>query len=194
MNIQFVTRGLEKIGEMAYALKERIARVIREEALPLVQEVWAAVIAQRKGGRTPHPAESNFQYAAAVQEPQTIEYPVGGDPFYGRIAVSAPAALQAETDRPAWDMKPGLLAGPKARRGKKGRYNVIPLGFRGGGYVERPLGLSGREDYGVSPFRTVSDRSPANSWWYPARPGVHALEEAAEVATPQVVETIQKAI
>lgn len=105
--------------------------------------------------------------------------------------------------KPAWDMKSGLLNGPHARRGKNGRYNIIP--FR-----HKPENLSNaavmaliqnmrnyRSDYGarskLTPageyawttghesgirmgdtgpvtWRTVSDRSPAASWWYPARP------------------------
>jgi hypothetical protein len=158
------------------------------------------------------------------------------------VTVSAPDDLMPH-DRPAWDMKPGLVHGPHARMGKQGRYNRIPFhhdaktlpshivqsliagqsitsleGIRSkilngghpvlayqpgsgtfavvshytwqtGLYTGMRLGM--HPHYGVGPvtFRTVSERSPAASWWYPAKPGTpwagpvwEAVEEAVVAA------------
>lgn len=58
---------------------------------------------------------------------ETIEHHQRGEL---EVVVYADAAMTeaATRARPAWDMKPGLLSGPKARTSKSGhRFNVIPL-------------------------------------------------------------------
>jgi len=108
-----------------------------------------------------------------------------------------------------WDMKIGILHGPKARTTaahpgqSPHRYNIIPIRHRAetvstealwalvqnlthfdpqdvprlakftpaGVYVHRAALEAGIRLGANGPvtFRTVSDRSPASSWWYPAR-------------------------
>ncbi|MEI6827560.1 MAG: hypothetical protein WCK54_18355 [Desulfuromonadales bacterium] len=44
-----------------------------------------------------------------------------------RISAQKNIAKQLENGTGPWDMKPGLLGGPKAKMGKNGRYNIIPF-------------------------------------------------------------------
>lgn len=128
----------------------------------------------------------------------------------GVVASSDPMRdARAQDDQPPWDMKPGLLHGPKSRetQPRRGdpvhRFNIIPMRHRAGNVsqealwallnnvrnfqprdVPRPAKFTPAGVYvhraareagirlgrgGPVTFRTVSDRSPAASWWYPAR-------------------------
>lgn len=160
------------------------------------------------------------------------------------VTVSAPDELMPH-DRPAWDMKPGLVHGPHARMGQHGRYNRIPFhhdaqtlpshiarqliggqsvtsleGIRSkilnggqpvfayqpgsgtfavvshytwqtGLYTGMRLGM--HPHYGVGPvtFRTVSERSPAASWWYPAKPGQPVMAGVTQASLPVVQDLYQ---
>ncbi len=129
------------------------------------------------------------------------------------------------TGKPAWDMKPGLLHGPKSRPMRRGgRYNIIPMRhdpetvptpvvldlvmhgvaaaevgpqrqkytpvgaylWKTGLYSRMRIGGGNGHPSGPVTFRTVSTRSPAASWWYPARPGVPLLEAIWQAAAPSV--------
>lgn len=140
----------------------------------------------------------------------SIDYRQAGQ-LEGTVGSSDPLLdARAQEAAPGWDMKPGLLHGPKSRttRPKRGqavhRFNIIPIRHRAetvsheallaliqnvAHFVPRepmprmakitPLGVYvhqaaleagirlGRN--GPVTFRTVSDRSPAAAWWYPAR-------------------------
>lgn len=48
--------------------------------------------------------------------------------FYFEVVVTAPSELDTlEKGKPAYDMKPGLLAGPRHRVGENGPYNIVPF-------------------------------------------------------------------
>lgn len=76
-----------------------------------------------------------------------------------------PLALERGISR--FDMKPGLLAGPKARLSKSGaRYNVIPI----------QIGTLGD----MPNFRVVSDKSPKRSWIHPGLEPRNFVKTAVE--------------
>lgn len=137
---------------MADRLRDRLARGM-QAVLPHIRDVWArALLGAKKTGQV-------SAYTATLMRPDTIEYPVHGDVLRGRVTLQEEQAQRKKGL--AWDMKPSLLSGPKARRNKKGqKYNVIPLGRN------EALWLQGVD------YRTVSEKSPPGSWWYPAQPMV----------------------
>ena len=64
------------------------------------------------------------EYARSIQ----AQYPVEGDPFRGQVFSTAPYAAALEYGTSARDMKPSLLASPKAKTSKSGgRYLIIPF-------------------------------------------------------------------
>ena len=66
-------------------------------------------------------------YADSIREIDRVNLPSSGR-FQRRVVATHKAATDLEHGSPAWDMKPGLLKGPKSRVNKKGqRYNVIPF-------------------------------------------------------------------
>lgn len=81
-----------------------------------------------------------------------------------------------------WDMKPGLLASPKAKIGKKG-VTYIKIPFHGNLPGRNPFSASGmspreQESYeemieeameGNENIKTLSSKSSPSSWWYPPR-------------------------
>lgn len=181
--------NVEKLSNALRAFGNRVAKAV-ENALPKIQAVWSAFVERRMGGARKN---DTAQYAAAVQQPTSVVYPFHGDPFYGSIVVNNKSAMRIEEGTTAWDMKPGLLGGPRARRSKKGhRYNIIPVGFpKRGGLIDTTLGLAIMQAHGISPFRTVSDLSPASSWWYPAWPAIHIRDEAMGAMTAAAIQSIQ---
>lgn len=182
-----LTVNIAKLKDRMRAVQERIGRAIRNEALPYIQQTWALAALQK--GEKEDRREAGIAYAMAIQRAEAIEYQHNGDPLYGRVVVTDTKVVRMEEGTPARNMKSGLLSGPKARRGKRGqRYNVIPIGFG------TPGGYDAWQFHGVSPFRTVSDFSPANSWIYPERPGLAVHEEVSEIITPEVVNYIRRAI
>lgn len=126
-------------------------------------------------------------YADALGD-NAIEYPVGGDPLHGQVIIRDNRRVaRLENGGPAWDMKNGLINGPKSRPMKKGgRYNIIPIGF------SAESGLDAWQFHGVSPFRVVSSRSPANSWIYPAQEGFHFIPDVVQTITPSVTRALSR--
>lgn len=187
MDITLSVNGIDELGDKVKSLRTQLAKTIREEVLPYIQETWLGAVS---GAQLPGMPKvvNDAQYAAALQRPEALEYPTDGDPLYGRVIVNDPYIRQAEQGKPARDLKPSLLGGPKARRSKRGgRYNIIPIGFSTEG------GFDAWQFHGVSPFRTVSDRSPAGSWIYPARPGLGVRDAVAAVVVSHVAELLQQA-
>lgn len=144
----------------------------------------------------------------AVHQPQVpVHVQADGDGV--TVAIPEAVADQVEGGEAAWDMKPGLLHGPKSRVGRQGRYNRIPLRHQAAsipsgaalaavmgqrfidtvrqtshnapwlvtnalaGYTWKTGRYTGLMATTAGPItiRTVSARSPAASWWYPARAG-----------------------
>ncbi len=167
-------------------------------------------------------------YAQSIEHHQRGEF---------AVTVQADDAMtKAATDaRAARDMKPGLLGGPKAKKGTHGRYNIIPFhhspenlsndavmallqnlkGFRSdfgrrskfapiGQHMAAPMQgplfsytwTTGHEsgirmgNSGPVTFRTVSDRSPASSWWYPALPENPILQAVWDMAHKDIEEIV----
>jgi hypothetical protein len=72
-----------------------------------------------------------------------------------------PCAIEGGMD--GFDMKPGLLSGPKAKISKAGdRYNIIPMKDD-----EKSPRISKKNPYGNIIFRIVSDKSKKGSWVHP---------------------------
>lgn len=126
-------------------------------------------------------------YAEALGD-SAIEYPVGGDLLYGQVIIRDNLRVRRlEEGGPQWNMKPGLLNGPKSRPMKKGgRYNIIPIGF------STESGFDAWQFHGVSPFRVVSSRSPANSWMYPAQEGFHFIADVVNDMRPVVARALSR--
>ena len=87
---------------------------------------------------------------------------------------------------PSYDMKPGLLASPKAKVSKNGqRYIAVPVSkFKQGRYNwrDRSTGRysAGSNKGGKVEFRIVSDSSPADSWIHPGHKGFHFIANTLE--------------
>ena len=86
----------------------------------------------------------------------------------------------------SFDMKPGLLSGPKVKVNKQGKkYASVPISkFKQGRYNWRDK-QTGRFDKGSNPggkveFRIVSENSDPNSWIHPGYAGKHLIERTME--------------
>jgi len=67
------------------------------------------------------------EYASSLRVIDDLNMPYSGR-FVRTVLSQSRLALRTENGYPAWDMKPMLLGGPKARISKKGkRYNIIPF-------------------------------------------------------------------
>lgn len=182
-------------------------------AATVVGAVWAQVLT---GAAAP-------PLTRAIHRPDLVEtIQVGSEPAAGVVRGETADLV---TGKPAWDMKPGLLHGPKSRPLRRGgRYNIIPMRhdpetvptpvvldlvmhgvaadevgprrqkytpvgaylWKTGLYSRMRIGGGAGHPSGPVTFRTVSTRSPAASWWYPARPGVPLLEAIWQAAAPAV--------
>lgn len=122
---------------------------------------------------------------------------------------------RATEPRPAWDMKPGLLKGrPFVRipfrhkaesvsdaamqalianvrnfRTELGRRSKLGIPVGGGHYTwttgpESGIRITNRGE--IMTFRTVSQKSPAESWWYPALPANPLLDAVWEAVRDEV--------
>lgn len=59
-------------------------------------------------------------------------------------------------------------------------------------YTGMRMGM--HKDYPAGPvtFRTVSERSPAASWWYPAKPGIPLLDAVQQASQPLLADLYQQ--
>lgn len=84
---------------------------------------------------------------------------------------------------PQFDMKPGLLASPKAKTAKNGqKYLVVPLSTVKQGkhnWRDRDSGQFKAGTSGVKgiEFRIVTENSPADSWIFPGYKGNHFVDQ-----------------
>lgn len=181
-NLQGLTDLADKIGHLEDTLAEHMP-----EWLEMVQDTWASAVS---GTRLQGMEETvdDAAYLAAVQHEDALVYPLDGDPLAGHIRVQSDVADKVEKGRRAWDMKPGLLKGPKSKIGKRGqRYNRIPLGFNNLKPGVKQPGMGGGMMVGDSPWRTVSsDRTPSWAWWYPGVPGVHVRDAVLSTVMPDI--------
>jgi hypothetical protein len=99
------------------------------DATFLVQKTWLQAASGREvtyQGRTFSVKRISGDYARSIEH--GLSYPDGGDEMAGRVTADTPYAQAIEDGSPPRDMKPGFLAGPKARRAKDGSiYAIIPF-------------------------------------------------------------------
>lgn len=92
-------------------------------ATEYVQAKW---IEAAQGGIGSLGPTSDVPYIQGIEA--GAEYPCNGNFLIGRVTNYSPSAERVEHGFPSYDMKPGLLAGHQARRGKDGKlYNIVPF-------------------------------------------------------------------
>jgi len=116
--------------DLARAIADTEARVAQlvQEQTQFLQNTWIAAVSGRVLPGMVKPVRSD-EYAAAISSAGALQYPFNGDPFAGRVvALPQPVVQRVEEGYPTFDMKPGLLRGPKAKVAKDGhRYTVVPF-------------------------------------------------------------------
>ncbi len=124
MDISELVKAADNIDTSWSNLKTQIAVETRR-----VQAVWqAAVYGMLLPGMT-KPVFSDGYYAS-LTTPDALQYPFNGDAFTGAVISTYARAMMIEEGYASFDMKPGLLKGPKARQTKKGvRYNIVPFRY-----------------------------------------------------------------
>lgn len=170
-------QGLNNLSKkLQNSLTARLATGVQAQTRA-VQQAWL--------NRVQEAGERKFKvYEEALQKPDVIEYPVDGDKLHGRVIIrDNPRVRRLELGGPSWDMKNGLLSGPKSRPMKNGgRYNIIPLG------MNEDLWFKGVN------YRTVSTRSKPGSWIYPAQEGRHFIPEVEHEMQPQVARALAQEV
>lgn len=102
------------------------------------------------------------------------------------LDMSDPVVNMVEEGRASFDMKPGHLAGPKAKVGADGKkYSVVPISkYKRGRYNWRDL-KTGKFSIGSNPggdveFRIISENSEPDSWIHPGHEGFHLIHNTLE--------------
>lgn len=124
VDISDLLREADNIDTSWSNLKTQIAVETRR-----VQAVWQAAV---YGMLLPGMSKPVFSddYYASLTTPDAFQYPFNGDAFAGAVISTYARAMMIEEGYASFDMKPGLLKGPKARRTKKGvRYNIVPFRY-----------------------------------------------------------------
>jgi hypothetical protein len=105
-----------------------------DDAARFVQATWQQVVM----GAMSVPGVDELQvnvglrraYAESIVLAERLNIPQAGQ-LRRKIIATHNAAMDLEQGKGAWDMKPGLLNGPKARVTKKGKkFNIIPFRHR----------------------------------------------------------------
>lgn len=113
---------------------ENLQRQLDFAAL-FIQQTWISIVNGDMGAPPGSPKlrfdsiNQRKQYAESIVLGSSINLPDSGR-FSREILATDPIAAKIEQGYSAWDMKPMLLGGPKARQGKKGLYNRIPFRHR----------------------------------------------------------------
>lgn len=104
-----------------------------DSATTYVLQTWQGVV---RGGYSAPPGSPELkfdtvdkrnEYADSITLGENLDVPQAGY-FERMIVATKPIANEIEFGKPAWDMKPMLLNGPKARLSKSGHvYNIIPF-------------------------------------------------------------------
>lgn len=146
LNIEVDLSGLQQALKSLSSGKLPNTAAAVHAATLLVQRTWLQAASGREmsyEGRVFSLKRVSGAYAKSIE--QGLSYP-DGDDLSGRVTASAPYAAAIEEGTPPRDMKPGLLSGPKARRGKDGTtYAIIP--FRHGNPNAVTLPAMPREIY-----------------------------------------------
>lgn len=110
-----VVFALDKLG---VGIFPETAKAV-EKGTTIIQTLWI----QEAGGAFKH---STGSYIHAIQEGNM--YPVGMNPYHGRVVNNLSYAEDLEDGYPAFDMKKALYTSHKVRISKKGkRYLIIPF-------------------------------------------------------------------
>jgi hypothetical protein len=116
------------LKELSMGQLPRTTAAVRDATM-LIQRTWIQAANGREvsyQGRTFSVKRVSGDYARSIE--QGLQYPDGGDELAGRVTANATYAEAIEQGSPPRDMKPGLLAGPKARRAKDGSvYTIVPF-------------------------------------------------------------------
>jgi hypothetical protein len=110
-------------------------------ASEFIQNTWVAVV--RGDNQVPGAPSLRFDtitqrnlYADSIVQGTAFDMPEAGE-FNRKVIATDKLAEKTEEGYPAWDMKPMLLGGPKARRSKSGTlFNIIPFRHGTGGKSE----------------------------------------------------------
>jgi len=105
------------------------------------------------------------------------------------ITLSGFLAVSVENGRKGFDMKPGFLAKPGGKRkfpralaaslpkrGAATRYRIIPLNVNRYINMKKP-----------KVFRTVTDKSPAGSWWHPGFNGIRIVDTVIQELNDNII-------
>lgn len=169
-------------GELAVITDgEAFAREVIPLALAEVRDIWVDAVSGQMLPGMGREIDDDI-YADALRDPGALIYP-DENTLTGAVSPiqgdGYEYAVKLEKGRTPRNMKPALLAGPKARQGKRGRYNVIPL---------KP-----KNEPDVV-FRTVSDRSRQDSWIYPGVPPANVVDAVATASEQRIKEVIDRAL
>lgn len=138
--------------EMVARMPETVADMIRE-----ARAFWEA-----EAGRRLDSSRDEYQRAIRIRQ-------VGGAWV---LDLDSEVANMLETGVDPFDMKPGMLNGPKAKVGPTGRrYNRIPVKSLGS-----PVSI-----------RTVSDASAAGSWVHPGLKGANIADEVEKELSDRII-------
>jgi len=119
--------GLRAI-EISVAEFERRWKEEVQRQLLFVQGAWMSAASGHVFSGMSRPVNSP-EYAAAIGDSSSLEYPFNGDEFSGRV-ISTDSRIVGRIERgySSFDMKPGLLTGPASQVGSHGqRYVTVPL-------------------------------------------------------------------
>jgi hypothetical protein len=125
-SIEIDLSGLQVVADKLDRAQAAILQEMPAQLL-VIQTMWLqAVQGEQFSGMTKKVV--NEEYAASLTDAKSLEYPFNGNAFEGRVVSTKPAlAWRVEQGYPSFDMKPGLLAGPRAKRGKQGPYATVPF-------------------------------------------------------------------
>ena len=101
-------------------------------ALEYIRQVWLAQVSGAAALEGTRPLRSR-KYADSLIRAEAIKIP-DGHPLSGAVVSTFPYARDIELGYPPFDMKKGILSGPKSRQGKNGRYAIIPFRWGTPGY------------------------------------------------------------
>jgi len=178
--------NLDLIVELG-ALKSAVnlgMQIVRRtgEDVPEITELMPAMLDRLRGHIIESLGQSGIKSSGtvieAIQNAETEYDPA--EPFIGYLIIKGAAVRALEFGSNPFDMKPGLLAGPKARTAKDGgRYNIIRFrhgtestagtgtGLTGGAYTPRmpteiKRAAQGADGSSISPMTPWGQRSSLN--------------------------------
>lgn|SRR6185437_468733 len=158
---------ISDIDDLLEKVKEQIGGAV-DETLEYAQEQWAGNVRNRA-------LKEMIMSKSAIHK--TSEY--SGEVVLDDTQAEEMLGYEIQ-GHAGWDMKPGLLASPKAKTSKTTGVRYLKVPFHGNipgrnPFTGRHASTSEMEDYEDmlyeagegGTYRTVSDKSPPGSWMYP---------------------------